>query len=274
MDLDKRKSTARRLGRSKRHSHHRHHRGQDDEEGTNSDQKRDEHRPRRASVHGRQQQQNGKARRIELDFSPCPEEERARSNLKSPPASATSVPPTPSIVVSPGVSTDCNFVENAPTPTTPSSGRRGSTSVGGAARMRKPAKRKSEPASTTTTASGKGSSPSSSLLPSSLDQLVLPPKQPKQASPTVRPRRTRKLRLYDPYSDSSGPLSQPLRECLEVLQELMSHEHGWVFNSPVDPIFLNIPDYFDIIKNPMDLGTIKVLFPCPRLFPAHALSAP
>ena len=27
--------------------------------------------------------------------------------------------------------------------------------------------------------------------------------------------------------------------------------------TPVDPVKLNIPDYFDIIKQPMDLGTIK-----------------
>ena len=26
---------------------------------------------------------------------------------------------------------------------------------------------------------------------------------------------------------------------------------------PVDPAELNLPDYFEIIKNPMDLGTIK-----------------
>ena len=26
---------------------------------------------------------------------------------------------------------------------------------------------------------------------------------------------------------------------------------------PVDPVALNIPDYFDIIKQPMDLGTIQ-----------------
>lgn len=30
-----------------------------------------------------------------------------------------------------------------------------------------------------------------------------------------------------------------------------------IFGYPVDPIQLNIPDYFDIIKNPMDLGTVK-----------------
>jgi hypothetical protein len=27
-------------------------------------------------------------------------------------------------------------------------------------------------------------------------------------------------------------------------------------SEPVDPIALGIPDYFDVIKNPMDLGTI------------------
>jgi E1A/CREB-binding protein len=29
------------------------------------------------------------------------------------------------------------------------------------------------------------------------------------------------------------------------------------FRSPVDPIALGIPDYLDIIKKPMDLGTIE-----------------
>jgi Bromodomain len=30
-----------------------------------------------------------------------------------------------------------------------------------------------------------------------------------------------------------------------------------VFNMPVDPIALNLPDYFHKIKYPMDLGTVK-----------------
>ncbi|VEU37356.1 unnamed protein product [Pseudo-nitzschia multistriata] len=45
--------------------------------------------------------------------------------------------------------------------------------------------------------------------------------------------------------------------CLEVLKGLQTHEHGWVFNSPVDPVELNLTDYFEIIKNPMDLGSIQ-----------------
>ena len=46
-------------------------------------------------------------------------------------------------------------------------------------------------------------------------------------------------------------------KCGEVLKGLQSHQHGWVFNCPVDPIELGLPDYFDIIKKPMDLGTIQ-----------------
>ena len=44
---------------------------------------------------------------------------------------------------------------------------------------------------------------------------------------------------------------------MEVLKELQTHEHGWVFASPVNPVELGLNDYFDIIKKPMDLGTIQ-----------------
>ena len=46
-------------------------------------------------------------------------------------------------------------------------------------------------------------------------------------------------------------------KCLEVLKGLQIHQHGWVFNTPVDPVQLGLPDYFDVIKKPMDLGTIQ-----------------
>ena len=45
-------------------------------------------------------------------------------------------------------------------------------------------------------------------------------------------------------------------KCIDLLKGLQTHQHGWVFNAPVDPIELNLPDYFDIIKKPMDLGTV------------------
>ncbi|XP_007025229.2 PREDICTED: transcription factor GTE12 [Theobroma cacao] len=47
------------------------------------------------------------------------------------------------------------------------------------------------------------------------------------------------------------------QQCSALLKALMKHPAGWVFNQPVDPEALGIPDYFSIVKNPMDLGTIK-----------------
>lgn len=48
-----------------------------------------------------------------------------------------------------------------------------------------------------------------------------------------------------------------MKQCENLLSRLMSHQFGWVFNTPVDVVKLNIPDYFTVIKHPMDLGTIK-----------------
>ena len=43
----------------------------------------------------------------------------------------------------------------------------------------------------------------------------------------------------------------------QLLSALMEHPMAWIFNTPVDPVKLNLPDYFDYIKRPMDLGTIR-----------------
>lgn len=43
----------------------------------------------------------------------------------------------------------------------------------------------------------------------------------------------------------------------EVLRGLQNHSHGWVFNAPVDPVELGLPDYFEVIEKPMDLSTVK-----------------
>ncbi|GAB2287604.1 hypothetical protein Dimus_021977 [Dionaea muscipula] len=46
-------------------------------------------------------------------------------------------------------------------------------------------------------------------------------------------------------------------KCSDILRKLMKHSAAWIFNQPVDPVALNIPDYFSIVSKPMDLGTIK-----------------
>ncbi|XP_059641356.1 transcription factor GTE9-like [Cornus florida] len=48
-----------------------------------------------------------------------------------------------------------------------------------------------------------------------------------------------------------------MKQCEALLKKVMSHQYGWAFNTPVDVVKLNIPDYLTVIKHPMDLGTIK-----------------
>ncbi|XP_046404290.1 homeotic protein female sterile-like isoform X3 [Ischnura elegans] len=55
-------------------------------------------------------------------------------------------------------------------------------------------------------------------------------------------------------------LSESLKACNEILKELFSKKHSgyaWPFYKPVDAELLGLHDYHDIIKKPMDLGTVK-----------------
>ncbi|TVK90589.1 Bromodomain testis-specific protein [Bagarius yarrelli] len=42
-----------------------------------------------------------------------------------------------------------------------------------------------------------------------------------------------------------------------VVKALWRHQFSWPFKKPVDAVQLNLPDYYTIIKNPMDMSTIK-----------------
>jgi hypothetical protein len=42
--------------------------------------------------------------------------------------------------------------------------------------------------------------------------------------------------------------------CKILLLVAMLFPCSWIFNSPVDPVELNLPDYYSIIRKPMDLG--------------------
>uniref|UniRef100_A0A1J3GCW9 Transcription factor GTE9 n=1 Tax=Noccaea caerulescens TaxID=107243 RepID=A0A1J3GCW9_NOCCA len=64
-----------------------------------------------------------------------------------------------------------------------------------------------------------------------------------------------------------------MKQCEALLKRLMTHQYGWVFNTPVDVVKLNIMDYLTIIKHPMDLGTVKNkltsgTYSCPSEFAA------
>ncbi|OMJ15533.1 Transcription initiation factor TFIID subunit 2 [Smittium culicis] len=48
-----------------------------------------------------------------------------------------------------------------------------------------------------------------------------------------------------------------VKKCRAILSKLLRKPNAAPFLTPVDPIKLGIPSYFDIVKHPMDLGTIK-----------------
>ncbi|CAK7330363.1 unnamed protein product [Dovyalis caffra] len=67
--------------------------------------------------------------------------------------------------------------------------------------------------------------------------------------------------------------AQLMKTCSQILSKLMKHKLGYIFNTPVDVVGLQLHDYYDIVKNPMDLGTVKSklsknLYESPRDFAA------
>lgn len=69
----------------------------------------------------------------------------------------------------------------------------------------------------------------------------------------------KRKRVQKPSFESVAEVSRvdTWKTCTRVVQDLMKHPKGNAFAAPVNPEMLNLPTYFDVIKNPMDLGTVK-----------------
>uniref|UniRef100_A0A8C6XUU7 Bromodomain containing 3 n=1 Tax=Naja naja TaxID=35670 RepID=A0A8C6XUU7_NAJNA len=62
------------------------------------------------------------------------------------------------------------------------------------------------------------------------------------------------------HAGKKGKLSEHLKYCDSILKEMLSKKHAayaWPFYKPVDAEALELHDYHDIIKHPMDLSTVK-----------------
>lgn len=59
------------------------------------------------------------------------------------------------------------------------------------------------------------------------------------------------MRLSDYEKDS-----QAYRECLGIVKYIQRHANGGPFLLPVDPIALGVPNYHEVITNPMDVSTV------------------
>jgi hypothetical protein len=59
---------------------------------------------------------------------------------------------------------------------------------------------------------------------------------------------------------SKNRMTEQLKFCLSIIKDLFHKKNlsfVWPFTKPVDVENLNLPDYYQIIKKPMDLGTVK-----------------
>ena len=57
--------------------------------------------------------------------------------------------------------------------------------------------------------------------------------------------------------DPQATMDRLMEKCRQILKEIQEADVQKIFGVPVDPIALGIPTYFDVIKEPMDLGTVK-----------------
>jgi hypothetical protein len=48
-----------------------------------------------------------------------------------------------------------------------------------------------------------------------------------------------------------------MEQCCRITQELLEHPFSELFVDPVDPVRDSVPDYLDVIKNPMDFTTVN-----------------
>lgn len=80
--------------------------------------------------------------------------------------------------------------------------------------------------------------------------ITLPQARPKARPPQTRPPKSKNA------PGRTGMSREDLTGCRNALKKLMVNKHSLVFRQPVDPIRDSAPNYFQIIKQPMDLSTM------------------
>ncbi|GFN82816.1 bromodomain adjacent to Zinc finger domain protein 1a [Plakobranchus ocellatus] len=65
----------------------------------------------------------------------------------------------------------------------------------------------------------------------------------------------RMMKAIAPSSKRANSQQQQLKAAEVLVNELIKHEDAWPFLKPVDKKL--VPDYYDVIKRPMDFGTIR-----------------
>lgn len=113
--------------------------------------------------------------------------------------------------------------------------------------------------------------PTTSAITASLSESPSPVSEGKQGKvmsrreSTGRPIKPPKNLLEDgevaQHGSKRSRLNEHLKHCDNILKEMLSKKHAayaWPFYKPVDAAALELHDYHEIIKHPMDLSSVKV----------------
>ena len=96
------------------------------------------------------------------------------------------------------------------------------------------------------------STPSAANIPSDIE------KTPPRIEVPVEPVNGIVQPAVKPHPDRPGRATNQLHFLSKTLMKVVwKHQFAWPFQQPVDANKLNLPDYHKIIKQPMDLGTVK-----------------
>jgi hypothetical protein len=89
------------------------------------------------------------------------------------------------------------------------------------------------------------------------DLMILQEKPQRNA----KARSSRKSTVTTPVADMEIEMElvdEEMQDCTKLVNELMSHPLAYPFNEPVDWQMLGLFTYPQVVKKPMDLGTIRV----------------
>ena len=56
---------------------------------------------------------------------------------------------------------------------------------------------------------------------------------------------------------NKGITSEQKKKCLKIIDDIIKRPISTMFHEPVDPVLDDVPDYFDYIKTPSDLSTVR-----------------
>ena len=76
------------------------------------------------------------------------------------------------------------------------------------------------------------------------------------AAPLPPPKGPREAKRRKVEGERAKRMGGLFKQCTSLLKSCLSQTWGWLFAEPVDPVKLNLPDYFDVIKQPMDFRTV------------------